>query len=88
MLAPGARDAMFKRLEQTVLTNPVPLLNTITAPTLLVWGAADAMIPVTNAQDYLGAVKGSRLVMLPGAGHLPHEEAAQASLQAVADFLR
>jgi pimeloyl-ACP methyl ester carboxylesterase len=88
MLAPGARDAMFKRLEQTVLTNPVPLLNTITAPTLLVWGAADAMIPVTNAQDYLGAVKGSRLVTLPGVGHLPHEEAAQASLQAVADFLR
>ncbi|MDO9506658.1 MAG: alpha/beta fold hydrolase [Hydrogenophaga sp.] len=88
MLAPGARDAMFKRLEQTVLTNPVPLLNTITAPTLLLWGAADAMIPVTNAQDYLGAVKGSRLVTLPGVGHLPHEEAAQASLQAVADFLR
>ncbi len=88
MLSPGARDAMFKRLEQTVLTNPVPLLNTITAPTLLLWGAADAMIPVTNAQDYLGAVKGSRLVTLPGVGHLPHEEAAQASLQAVADFLR
>ena len=88
MLSPGARDAMFKRLEQTVLTNPVPLLNTITAPTLLLWGAADAMIPVTNAQDYLGAVKGSRLVTLPGVGHLPHEEAAQASLQVVADFLR
>jgi pimeloyl-ACP methyl ester carboxylesterase len=88
MLAPGARDAMFKRLEQTVLTDPVPLLTTITAPTLLVWGEADAMIPVANAQDYLRAVKGSRLVSLAGVGHLPHEEAAQASLQAVADFLR
>jgi len=88
MLAPGARDAMFKRLAQTVLTDPVPLLTTITAPTLLVWGEADAMIPVANAQDYLRAVKGSRLVSLAGVGHLPHEEAAQASLQAVADFLR
>jgi pimeloyl-ACP methyl ester carboxylesterase len=88
MLAPGGRDAMFKRLQQTVLTDPRPLLATIAAPTLLVWGEADAMIPVANAQDYLGAVKGSRLVTLPGVGHLPQEEAAAASLPAVADFLR
>lgn len=88
MLAPGARDAMFKRLEQTVLTDPRPLLATIVAPTLLVWGEADAMIPLANAQDYLAVVKGSRLVGLPGVGHLPQEEAAQASLRAVADFLR
>jgi pimeloyl-ACP methyl ester carboxylesterase len=88
MLAPGGRDAMLKRLEQTVLTDPVPLLATIAAPTLLVWGEADAMIPVANAQDYLGAVKGSRLVVFPGVGHLPHEEAAQASISAVTDFLR
>lgn len=88
MLAPGARDAMFKRLQQTVLTDPVPWLARITAPTLLVWGEADAMIPVANAQDYLGAVQGSRLVVFPGVGHLPQEEAAQASLEAVAEFLR
>ena len=88
MLAPGARNAMLMRLQQTVLTDPRPLLATITAPTLLVWGEADAMIPVANAQDYLNAVKGSRLVTLPVVGHLPQEEAAQASLQAVADFLR
>jgi pimeloyl-ACP methyl ester carboxylesterase len=88
MLAPGGRDAMFKRLQQTVLTDPLPLLTTITAPTMLVWGEADAMIPVANAQDYLGAVKGSRLATFPGVGHLPQEEAAQTSLKAVADFLR
>ena len=88
MLAPGARDAMFKRLQQTVLTDPRPMLGAITAPTLLVWGEADAMIPVANAQDYLSALKGSRLVTFPAVGHLPQEEAAQASLQTVADFLR
>ncbi len=88
MLAPGGRDAMFKRLEQTVLIDPRPMLATIAAPTLLVWGDADAMIPVANAQDYLSAVKGSRLVTLPNVGHLPQEEAAESSLAAVADFLR
>lgn len=88
MLAPGGRNAMLMRLQQTVLTDPLPLLARITAPTLLVWGGADAMIPVANAQDYLRAVKGSRLVEIPATGHLPQEEAAQASLKAVADFLR
>lgn len=88
MLAPGARDAMFKRLQQTVLTDPRPMLGAINAPTLLVWGEADAMIPVANAQDYLRALKNSRLVTFPAVGHLPQEEAAQASLGAVRDFLR
>jgi pimeloyl-ACP methyl ester carboxylesterase len=88
MLAPGGRNAMLMRLQQTVLTDPLPLLSSIAAPTLLVWGEADAMIPVANAQDYLRAVKGSRLVTFPATGHLPQEEAAQASLKAVAEFLR
>lgn len=76
--APGARQAMLDRLAQTVLQ----------APTLLVWGEADAMIPLSNARDYLQAVPGSRLVSWPQLGHLPQEEAAQVSLQAVTGFLR
>ena len=86
--APGAREAMLQRLEQTVLQEPLPLLRQIRAPTLLVWGEADAMIPVAHAQDYLQAIAGSRLRAFPGTGHLPQEEAAQVSLQAVAEFLR
>ncbi|WP_295519199.1 alpha/beta fold hydrolase [Limnohabitans sp. Rim8] len=88
LLAPGARGAMLERLKQTVLQDPVPLLRQIKAPTLLVWGEADAIIPSSNARDYLLAIEGSRLFLSPGAGHLPHEEAAEVSLQAVVDFLR
>ena len=79
---------MLDRLKQTVLEEPVPLLRQIKAPTLLVWGEADAMIPLSNAQDYLQAIQGSRLVSWPQVGHLPQEEAAEASQQAVAEFLR
>ena len=85
--APGARQAMLDRLRQTVLQEPVPLLRQIRAPTLLVWGEADAMIPLAHAQDYLQAIPGSRLAAFAATGHLPQEEAAQASLQAVAAFL-
>ena len=85
--APGARQAMLERLRQTVLQDPRPWLGQIRAPTLLVWGEADAMIPFGHAQDYLQAIPGSRLAALADTGHLPQEEAAQASLQAVAAFL-
>ena len=85
--APGARQAMLERLRQTVLQEPLPLLAQIQAPTLLVWGEQDAMIPFSHAQDYLQAIAGSRLAALAATGHLPQEEAAQASLQAVAAFL-
>ncbi len=88
MLAPGARDAMLQRLQQTTLTDPVPVLARIRAPTLLLWGEADAMIPFANAKDYQQAMPGSRLVSFTGVGHLPQEEAAEASLQAVQAFLR
>jgi pimeloyl-ACP methyl ester carboxylesterase len=88
MLAPEVRSAMIARLEQSVLQNPAPILARITAPTLLVWGDRDAMIPIANADDYLKAIPGARLAMFPGVGHLPQEEAAQPSGQTVLQFLQ
>jgi pimeloyl-ACP methyl ester carboxylesterase len=88
MLAPGARQAMLARMRQTVLTDPVPLLRGIQAPTLLIWGEQDAMIPFANAADYLGALPNARLSALPGVGHLPQEERAAQGLEALSGFLR
>ena len=85
--APGARQAMLDRLKQTVLQEPEPMLRQIKAPTLLIWGQEDAMIPASNARDYLKAIVGSRLFLSPGVGHLPHEEASEVSLKALVDFL-
>jgi pimeloyl-ACP methyl ester carboxylesterase len=87
MVAPQVRAALIARMQQLVLQPPAPWLKRITAPTLLLWGQKDAMIPVANAQDYLRDIRGSRLVTLPGVGHLPHEEAPAASLPAVRAFL-
>jgi pimeloyl-ACP methyl ester carboxylesterase len=87
MRAPQVRSALIARMQQMVLQDPAPLLARISAPTLLLWGDRDAMIPVANAQDYLRALKDARLVTLPDVGHLPHEEAPAASLPAVRDFL-
>lgn len=90
LLAPGARGAVIERLRQLRLEEPTPLLARVQAPTLLVWGELDAMIPVANAQDYLRALPAAtraQLIVLPGLGHVPHEEDPAAALPAVQAFL-
>ncbi len=87
MLAPGVRVAMLARMQQVMLQDPVPLLRRIRAPTLLLWGDRDGMIPVANARDYADAMPNARLVTLPGLGHVPFEEAPDRSLAPVLEFL-
>jgi pimeloyl-ACP methyl ester carboxylesterase len=88
MRAPGARDALIARMAQTVLTDPVPMLQRIRAATLLLWGEQDALIPFAHAADYLQAIPQASLAPLAGVGHLPQEEAPERSLQALLAFLR
>lgn len=85
--APGVRDAMIARMEQAIREDPVPLLRLVRAPTLLLWGEKDALIPIANAEDYLRALPRATLVRLPDIGHVPQEEAPAASLEPVKAFL-
>ncbi len=87
MLAPGVRTAILARMQQVMLENPVPLLRRIAAPTLLLWGERDGMIPFSNANNYLHDIPGSTVVALPGLGHVPMEEAPARSLEPVKAFL-
>lgn len=87
LLAPGVRQAILDRTRQTVLSDPAPRLRRMSAPTLLVWGEQDGMIPVQNAQDYLRLLPNARLVRLPGMGHVPFEEDPAAALPPVERFL-
>lgn len=87
MLAPGVRRAMLARMRQTILRDPRPTLARIEAPTLLLWGEKDAMIPISNAADYLRDLPRARLIRLPNLGHLPFEEDPAGSLPAVERFL-
>jgi pimeloyl-ACP methyl ester carboxylesterase len=87
LLAPGVRTALIARMQQLVLQEPTPWLARIQAPTLLLWGDKDAMIPPAHASDYQRAMPGAKLVTLPGVGHLPHEEAPALSLPVLQKFL-
>ena len=87
LLAPGNRVAMLERMAQVTLEPPEPLLARIDAPTLLLWGERDAMIPFSNAGDYLAALPDARLASFPELGHVPHEEAPRRALEPLRSFL-
>ena len=87
MLAPGVRRALLQRTAQVRLEHPEPRLRRIQAPTLLVWGQQDALIPFTNAQDYLNTLPHARLVSFPNLGHVPQEEDPAQALPPVEAFL-
>ena len=51
-----------------------PAIGRITAPTLIIAGAEDGLIPAPAIQEMHGAIKHSQLVTIPFAGHLPNLE--------------
>jgi pimeloyl-ACP methyl ester carboxylesterase len=87
MLAPGVRAAILARMGQVILREPAPILARITAPTLLLWGEKDGMIPIANSADYLRDLPHAILVRLPDLGHVPFEEDPAASILPVRRFL-
>jgi pimeloyl-ACP methyl ester carboxylesterase len=87
MRAPGDRTAMLARMQQVMLQNPESLLRRIQAPTLILWGEQDGMIPFSNAADYVRDIPHAKLVALPALGHVPFEEAPAQSLPPVEAFL-
>ena len=43
----------------------------VKVPTLLVHGSRDVITPIQNSEHLQSAIRGSRLVRLDGAGHVP-----------------
>ncbi len=83
----GNGAAMIKSLEEFTLPDPAPLLASVTAPTLILWGEEDAVIPVAQGRRLAGDIDGARLVTYPGVGHAAQEEAPADTLRDVAEFL-
>src|SRR5579863_415042 len=57
-------------------------LHRIDVPTLLLWGAKDGLVPPKFGEAYHALIPGSRLVVLPEAGHAPFDEQKDAFLAA------
>ncbi|WP_347270068.1 alpha/beta fold hydrolase [Rhizorhabdus histidinilytica] len=79
--------ALVAHLEQFTLPDAQGPLGRIAAPTLILWGRADKVIPVAQAGQLAAAIKGSKLIIYDDVGHAPQEEATAASIADVRAFL-
>ena len=64
-------------------------LHRIAAPTLVVWGEADQMVPVAHGEAYAGGIPGSNgVALVKDTGHSPQAEDPEATAALVTDFLK
>lgn len=62
-------------------------LHRIDVPTLLIYGEQDRLVPPQFGEAYRALIPGSRLVVLPNAGHAPFDEQKDAFLTAFRSFV-
>jgi pimeloyl-ACP methyl ester carboxylesterase len=60
----------------------------INAPTLIIWGEDDTVIPIKNGHTLHREILNSRLVVLKDCGHIPQEEKSELFTEFVSDFCR
>jgi pimeloyl-ACP methyl ester carboxylesterase len=63
-------------------------LHRITAPTLIIWGDDDQLLPLAYGQAYEKLIPGAQLQVISACGHLPHVEKPQEFTAKVLDFTR
>ena len=63
-------------------------LGEITVPTLILWGEHDTWINPSNGPRLQQAMTGSKLIVIPNAGHVPHEEQPEEFNQLTIAFLK
>ena len=87
-LYPGNRRATVQRFGQySGDDGAAEKLGSLTVPTLILWGREDKLIPVSVAAWFNSQIKGSRVTILDGIGHIPMEEAPDRSLTPVLELL-
>ena len=62
-------------------------LHRIKCPTLIVWGANDALMPASFAKAWTAALPNASEALIAEAGHLPHAEQAAATSAVVRAFI-
>jgi pimeloyl-ACP methyl ester carboxylesterase len=83
----GSRAANGVRFALPMPTDVKAHIGDIKAPTLILWGAQDNLIPVVAAHEFQADIPGSQLVVYSATGHIPQEEVPDRSAQDVRTFL-
>ncbi len=87
ILATSPRGIVDGLMGLSARADSTPALAQVRVPTLVVCGEEDLLTPPEDARRLARGIAGSRLEVLPGAGHLPSLEAPEAFTRALKSFL-
>ena len=77
----GAQRGMAKRRDSTYI------LPGLDSPVLVIVGSEDTLTPVAEAESLLNGIRGARLCVIAGAGHLSNMEQPEEFNSALLDFI-
>lgn len=80
--------AMSQATLQLLTTDGRSDLERITAPTLIIWGDHDTIVPLSVGMQLHTLIAGSQLVIIPGSSHTPMLDRPQRFNEEVFRFLR
>jgi pimeloyl-ACP methyl ester carboxylesterase len=84
---PSSRESAYAVMRAILDTRPVVARVTrVTAPSLVIWGREDRLIPVASAQRLARELPSARLEIMD-AGHSPHEERPREFVALCTEFL-
>jgi len=62
-------------------------LHRISAPTLIVWGELDKLVPVSYADEFASRIYGSKVAVIADSAHIPQLEQTDTTYSVVKEFL-
>lgn len=90
-LREGNRQALayrFDQMQKMDVAKSMAAIKSLKVPTLILWGAKDRLIPLENGRRFAADITGSELVVFDDLGHVPQEEDAKRTVNAVLRFLQ
>ncbi|WP_394693635.1 alpha/beta fold hydrolase [Hyphobacterium sp.] len=83
----GNGEAFIEHIRQFTMPDPSGLLSQITAPTLVMWGGRDFLIPASHGPRVAEAIANSQLIVYDDLAHAPHEDDPERTVADVLNFL-
>ena len=84
----GANERVIRsaaeNLDRHLLTSDT--LSKVSQRTLLLWGEDDDVVPIRFGRELKAAIKGSNLIVIPDAGHIPHRTRPEIVAHALSMF--
>ena len=88
MQMPNAKMAFMSTLLGLKNSEPITTkLQSITAPTLVIWGGKDPVIPIEHADKFISSIPDCRFFKMDYCGHTPYVEDPARFCNIVLDFL-